>query len=250
LSRRSRAAAALALAALAAVLLSACETTQEKSARLEKIALREKANAPLGASGLKIARPSREIQVLEALTLHSSEGTAVAVRLRNRSGRAQYQVPLLIHVTGANGASVYSNSAPGLAISLVSVPYLPPHRTAVWIDDQIQAAAPAKSVQAIAGEGRPAPGAAPKVLVAGSRLEHEPGGIAFVAGTVANRSSTDQREVVVTALADRGGQIVAAGRAVLSSLRAGASSNFQAFLVGGDPAGAKLLVAVSPSARR
>ncbi len=241
-----RVAAALALAALAAVLLSACETTQEKSARLEKIALKKAANLPLGAKGLKISRPSRQIQVLQAVALHSSEGTAVAVELRNRSGRAQAVVPLLIAVTGANGASVYSNSAPGLATSLVSAAYVPAHGTAVWVDDQIPATAAANAVRAEAGEGKPAPGAPPKVEVTGWHLEHEPGGIALVAGKVANRSKVGQHELVVTALAGRGGHTVAAGRSVIPELGAGATGSFQIFLVGSD-SGAKLTVGVTPS---
>jgi hypothetical protein len=117
----------------------------------------------------------------------------------------------------------------------------------VWVDDQIQASSLPRAVKATLGEGRPAGGAPPKVVVLGSRLEHEPGGVAFVAGTVANRSKVDQRELVVTALADRAGRTVAAGRAVLTSLPAGATGKFQVFLVGADPAGAKLAVAVTPA---
>ena len=246
---RARAVAALAAAALAAVHLSACETTHEKSARLEKIALEKQANAPLGASGLKVTRPSRDIQVVEAVALHSSEGTAVAVKLRNRSAQGQAQVPLLIDVTGAGGSSVYSNSTPGLAASLVSAAYVPPHGTAVWVDDQIQSATPPKGVKATPGEGRPAPGAAPRIEIAGWHLEREPGGITSIVGTVVNRSKLEQRELVVTALARRGGRIVAAGRAVLASIAAGGSSRFEIFLVG-DAAGAKPALAVTPSTLR
>jgi len=250
LRRSAWLAAAFALAALAAALLSACETTQEKSARLEKIALRKRANAPLGANGLKISKPSREIQVLEAVSLHSSEGSAVVVKLRNLSGRARAEVPLLIAVKGPSGATVYSNNGGGLATSLVSAAYVPPHDTAVWVDDQIQASSPPASVKATAGDGRAAGGAAPKVTVAGTHIEHEPGGVALIAGTVANRSTVDQHELVVTAVAERGGRPVAAGRAVLPVLAAGATGRFQIFLVGSDPAGAKLAVAASPSTLR
>ena len=232
---------------LAAVSLSACETTAEKSARLEKIALKKQANLPLGAKGLKITKPSRDVQVVRAVALHSTEGAAVAVELRNRSARGQVQVPLLIHVTGAGGASLYSNSSPGLATSLVSAAYVPPHGTVVWVNDQIQATATPKQVQATVGEGKPAPGAVPEVQVASWKIEHEPGGVALVAGTVANRSKVPQHELVVTALAERGGQTVAAGRSVLTELPAGASGPFQIFLVGANPQGAKLTVAVAPS---
>jgi hypothetical protein len=246
LRRGARVAAALALAALAAVLLSACATTQEKSARLEKIALKKAANLPLGAKGLKIAKPSAEFQVLDAVALHSSEGTAVALKLRNRSGKAQSVVPVLITVTGANGASVYSNSTPGLANSLVSASYVPAHGTVVWVNDQIQATATAQGVKTEVGEGKPASGSAPAVKVTEYHLEHEPGGIALVAGKVSNPSKVAQRELVVTAVAERGGKTVAAGRSVVPELAAGGTGSFQIFLVGSD-SGAKITVGVTPS---
>lgn len=232
---------------LAAVSLSACETTPEKSARLEKIALQKQANLPLGAKGLKITKPSKDVQVVEAVALHSTEGAAVAVKLRNRSARGRVQVPLLIHVTDAHGASLYSNSAPGLATSLVSAAYVPPHGTVVWVNDQIQATATPKQVQATVGGGKPASGPVPKIQVASWKIEHEPGGVVLVAGTVANHSPMPQHELVVTALAERGGQTVAAGRAVLTELSARASERFQIFLVGANPEGANLTVAVAPS---
>ncbi len=231
---------------LAAVSLSACETTAEKSARLEEIALKKQANLPLGARGLKITKASRTVQVVEAVALHSSEGAAVAVKLRNRSAHGQTDVPLLIHVTGPHGTSVYSNSTPGVAASLVSAAYVPPHGTLVWVDDQLPATVEPKQVRTTVGEGKPATGAVPEVQVANWRIEHEPGGVALVAGTVANRSNVVQHELVVTALAARGGRIVAAGRAVIPELPAG-TGRFQIFLVGTDPSGAKLTVAVSPS---
>ncbi len=241
-----RVAAGLALAALAIVLLGACATTQEKSARLEKIALRKAANLPLGAKGLKIATPSRQIEVLEAVALRSSEGTAVAVKLRNRSGTAQSVVPVLVDVTGLNSASVYSNSTPGLATSLVAASYVPAHGTVVWVNDQIQATAAATAVKAEVGEGKATHSPAPPVKVTGWHLEHEPGGIALVAGQVANPSNVAQRELVVTAIADHAGKTVAAGRSVIPELAAGATGSFQIFLVGSD-SGAKLTVGVTPS---
>jgi len=247
LRRLRRAAAALALAALAAVLLSACETTQEKSARLEKIALKKAANLPLGAKGLKIAQPSRDVKALEAVALRSSEGAAVAVKLTNRSARAQSQVPLLVGVKGANGASVYSNSGGGLAPSLVSASYVPAHGTVVWVDDQIQANAAPKQVKATVGEGKPVSGPVPKVEVLSRRIEREPGGVDLVAGKVANRSKVEQRELVVTATVQRGGKILAAGRSVIPELAGGASDSYQIFLIGGRPSAGVLTVGVTPS---
>ena len=241
--------AVLTLAALAALLLSACETTQEKSARLEKLALAKKASAPLGAEGLKITKPSKEIQVAVAVAVHSSEGAAVAVKLRNRSAKGQVEVPVLITLTDAKGATLYSNSAPGIATSLVAAAYVPAHGTAVWVDDQIQAGGTPKRVLTEVGEGKPVTGGVPRVEVSGWHLEQEPGGVELVAGDVANRSKVAQREVVVTALAERGGRTVAAGRSVVPELPPGGTGRFHIFLVGAPASGAKLAVAVSPSAR-
>jgi hypothetical protein len=242
-----RAASALLLAALAALALGACETTQEKSARLEKLALAKKANAPLGAEGLKIDRPSRDIHVLGAIAVHSSEGTAVAVKLGNTSSKAEAEVPLLVTLRGSGGASLYSNSAPGIATSLIAVPYVPAHGTTVWIDDQISSTEPVQRVETKVGEGRAVTGPPPKVEVTGWHRETEPGGITLVAGNVANRSKVDQHEVLVTALALRGGRILAAGRSVIPVLPAGSTGRFQIFLLGEARSGAKLAIAVSPS---
>jgi hypothetical protein len=67
----------------------------------------------------------------------------------------------------------------------------------------------------------------------------EEGSTTGAAGTVRNDSSVTQQNLVVYVLARRGGQIVAAGRAVLPEVGAGAALPFQAFLQG-DPSGARL----------
>ena len=90
-------------------------------------------------------------------------------------------------------------------------------------------------------------GAAPKILVTGWHQEEEPGGIALVTGNVANHSNVTQREVVVTALAQKGGHTVAAGRGVVPELPAGETAKFQIFLVGSSTSGAQVTVAVTPS---
>ena len=70
-----------------------------------------------------------------------------------------------------------------------------------------------------------------------------------MAGTVRNRSTVTQQDLVVYAVARRGGKIVAAGRAVLPEVAAGASVPFQAFLVG-EPSGARLEASAPPTTLR
>ncbi len=235
--------AALALAGLA---LAGCETTQEKSARLERAALQARKNAPLGANGLKITTPSRTIKIVSAAVVHGAEGTAAVVTLRNSGPSGQREVPLAITVRGAGGATVYTNTTPGLAASLVSAAYVPARGEASWVDDQIQTSSPARSVSGEVGEGKSTTRRIPEVSVDSQRLGEE-GGIPTVQGAVSNRSQTAQKQLVVTAIATSSGRVTGAGRAVLNEVAPAASAQFQIFLVGTAPHGAHLAVATAPS---
>jgi len=228
--------------ALVALALTGCETTQEKSAKLERAA-HSKAVVQ-NASGLKIASASRTIKVISASALHTSEATAAAVALSN-TGTAQSDVPLLISVSQSGGPAV-TNAEPGLAHSLTAVAYVPAHGTAMWVDDQLTLTGTPGAVKATVGEGKPATGALPKIEVISHRLEKEPSGEA-VTGTVSNRSQVAQHELPVYAVATRGGRTVAAGRGVVNTLAAGASGKFEIFLVGTSAQGAKLTLEAPPS---
>jgi hypothetical protein len=236
-------AATLALAL--AVTLGGCESTQEQSAKLERLAKREAGagahSRALAPRNLSIARPSSIVEVLGASVVHSSEGAAVSVTLRNTSATALSDMPIEIVVKDAHGASLYTNATPGLASSLVSVPLLGAHATSTWVDDQVQLSATPASVAAKVGEGRRVSAAIPQLAVRGARLSE-----GEAEGTVANRSSSAQSEVIVYAVARRGRRVVAAGRAVVHALGAGASADFQVFLIG-NAAGAQLQVSASPS---
>jgi hypothetical protein len=233
---------ALALTALALV---GCESTQEQSARLERIAKRETAEAAhrktASQRALSITRPSTVIHVLSATVVHSSEGAAVAVILHNSSPTASSDVPIEVAVEGAGGAKLYTNATPGLSPTLVAVPLVGAQSSAMWVDDQVQTPATPLSVHAEVGEGERASGQVPSIQVAGAHL-----GEGTAEGSVVNRSGVDQHEVVVYALARRGGSIVAAGRAVVPQLAPGASERFQAFLIG-EPRGAQLEVSAQPT---
>jgi Fe-S cluster assembly scaffold protein SufB len=229
---------ALGLALAAPVLvLTGCETTAEKSAKLERAAKRLTHSIQ---AGLKITHPSTVVNVLDSEVVHGSEGAAVVLTLHNSSSQALADVPIAVTVKDAKGASVYSNATPGLAKTLTSIALLAPRATATWIDDQIPTAA-AASVSAEVGEGTAARGVLPKLAVHGVQLAEE-----TAEGTLANGSSTAQSELVVYAVARRGGRVVAAGRAVLASVPAGASTPFQVFFVG-DPKGARLQLTAPPT---
>lgn len=237
-------AAVLALACLA---LTGCETTQEKSAKLERLALAGQHGPGRGSQGLTIKRASRIIKVVSSAVVHSAEGTAVVVVLRNDSATAQSVVPLAITAHDAAGAAVYTNTSGGQATSLVSAALVPAHGQLTWVDDQIQAGSTPTSVTAEVGEGKPAKGAAPKVLVTSYHLSEEPGGLPVLQGTVVNHSLLGQNELAIYGVATSGGRVQAAGRAVLASILAGASASFRIFLIGTVPHGARITIDAPPT---
>jgi hypothetical protein len=229
--------------ALLAFSLTGCETTAEKSAKLEKAAKRI---APAQQQGLSIARESSVVKVQSATLVRGAEGTAAVLALHNSSAKAIREVPISISLKDANGTAVYTNAAPGLAKTLTSLALLPAHGDGVWIDDQIPGTS-AKSLTTKVGEGTAVSGAAPRLAIGETQLTKDPSGAATVEGTIKNSSSTAQSEVIVYALARKGGRVLAAGRAVLASLAPGASAPFQAFFVG-NPAGAHLQLSAPPTA--
>jgi hypothetical protein len=231
--------AALALAlATPALALSGCETTAEKSAKLERAAKRV---THATQTGLTIAHPSAVVKVLRSELVDGSRGAAaIVLTLRNDSAKALGEVPIAVSLKNAKGASVYSNATPGLAKTLTSIALLAPDATTTWIDDQVQASG-AASVSAEVGEGKPVEGTPPRLSVREAQLAE-----GSAEGVLANGSSTAQSELVIYAVARRGGRAVAAGRAVLASVAAGASTPFQVFFVG-DPTGSRLALSAPPT---
>ncbi len=229
----------LALAALAVLALAGCETTAEKSASLERAAKRThviaEAKAPLRA--LAAGRPSRKLEVQGTALVHTAEGTAAVVTVRNLTSSTLDKVPILIDVTGSAGSSLYTNNQPGVSSTLTSIPSIPGGGSVDWVDDQVQAAGTPVGVTAKLGEGEGAGGSPPLHVAAHLSEQNANGGT--VEGTVTNSSASADQEVLVYATARRGGKVTSAGRAELTEVPAHGSSHFQLFLIG-DPSGASL----------
>jgi hypothetical protein len=232
---------AVAVALLALLALSGCESTQEKSAQLEKTAH----HTHLAERGLSIVKRSADVHVLGAVLVHDAEGAAAIITLRNESARTLTDVPIAITVENAHGSTVFQNNAAGLEAALTLLGSLPAHGVESWVDDQVPATGDPASVTAIAGVSPGVGGALPEIEVASVHSSEESGS-ATAAGTVRNRSKVTQQALVVYVLARRAGTIVAAGRAVLPEVTPGASVPFQAFLVGSSH-GATLQASAPPT---
>jgi hypothetical protein len=238
---RSRGVTAALAAAVTIVGLCGCQTTAEHSAELEKKAKHER----LALRGVAVSSENPSVKVLQSAVVHSSEGTAVVVMLRNASSHALEDAPIEITVRDAHGGVLFQNNQPGADPSLTTVSLLEPGAQTLWVDDQVQLASVPASASALVGQATRASGSVPRMSVSGVHISSE-GGEAGAAGTVANRSGVAQEHLVVYAVARKGGRIVAAGRAVLPEVAPGASVPFQAYFVG-DPSGSQLQASAPPT---
>jgi hypothetical protein len=235
-----RVGAALATAIII-VAASGCQTSEQRSAELQRAAKHEL----LASQGVSVSKENPSVKVVRSTVVHSSAGTAVVVGIRDTSSHALTNAPIELTVRAAKGGVLYQNNAPGLETSLTRVSLLSPGEEAVWVDDQVQASGTPTSAKALVGEASTV-SSIPRMAVVGAHLSSEAGAEATESGSVANRSSVPQENLVVYAVARREGRIVAAGRAVLPEVTAGTSIPFQIYFVG-SPQGAQIEVSAPPT---
>ena len=227
------------------VTATACESTEQESAKLAG----EDQQTTASEATLKLGAANHSVRVSEVTLLSSSGRTAVAVRLTGTSTTAQVNVPLRVSVTGAGGTELYSNDAGGLEPALQHVALLAPGRPEWWVDDQVLITKPASGAHVSVGTGTAVrSGPIPALSTSGVQLAQQDG-LSVINGELVNHSSRTQSKVPVFAVAVRAGKVVAAGRAIVETLPGGSTTPapFQIFLVG-SPAGATLELTVSPTA--
>jgi hypothetical protein len=234
--------AAIALATGAACCLSACESTQDKSAALEA-----QGQKVLSAKGLEIEKReiSEDVRVLDSTVISDRNGTAVVVRLRNDSEQDLAAVPIAIDVKGRKGKSIFENDLPGLEAGLVGMPVLRGGATAYWVYDQVFATGRPTGVDVRVADGSPLPPGLPEVEVSEPKLEVDPVSGIQVGGTVTNRSGEEQRNVLLLAVARNGGRVVAAGRGLIDRLKTTEPAPYHIFFIG-DPRGAEVTIEAMP----
>jgi hypothetical protein len=227
------------------VTISACESTEQESAKIG----REAGKLAAGPGNLKLGAVNRDVRVSDTTLVSDSGRRAVAVKLTLTGGRAQLNVPLLVDVTGAGGKLLYTNGTGGEEASLQRIALLRPGHSEWWVDDQVLTSQSTTGVKVRAGTGASARRGA-KLAALGTSATHisQQSGLSVLSGELVNHSGKAQSKVPVFAVAVRGAKVIAAGRAVVATLsaRAGSSAPFEIFLVG-NPAGARIeLTAVPP----
>jgi hypothetical protein len=225
---------------LCAIAIAGCESSQAKSARLAK--------APRSSTtekGVKVTKENPGVRVLSTSLVHDKYGTAAVVELKSKAGRAQADLPLSFVVTGAGGKRLFANDSPGIAETLNHVPLLRPDERVWWVHDQVQADA-AKQVEAKVGTSTvKLPAKLPRLVPGALTLEQDPDG-AYTSGKLRNLSAVAQLELVVYAVAEKGGKIVAAGRAGIDRLPGRGAKLFKVFWIG-SPVGARVHLFTPPT---
>jgi hypothetical protein len=234
-----------ALVLLAAGGLSACQSTKDRSAELEA----QGSTQLISEEGLEIKRRNPDVKVTSTAVLSGSEGTgAVVVDLHNDSGQNLTEVPILIEVLNTKGKPFYKNDIPGLEPALASVPYIPAHGDAEWVNDQVLGVGKPKSVKVTVGTGGGTySGEIPDIEVSQPKLEGDPVSGISATGDVVNKTGEDQRRLLIYVVARRGDEVVAAGRGAIEHLKPELKKlKYTVFFVG-DPSGADLRLSEFPA---
>jgi hypothetical protein len=240
---RMRRVLAVASCGVLSVALSACESTEQESARIS----REGQRLVASQGPLKLGAVSHSVRVSEVTLLSGGGRMAVAVRLSDTSTRPQKDVPLVVEVEGTGGKRLYSNETGGLDASLQHIALLQPRQEEYWVDDQILTSQSATTARVRAGSAPEVRSSSIPQLTATAGPISRQAGLSVLAGGLVNHSATSMEKVPVFAVALRAGRIVAAGRAVVESLPAhSARVPFQIFLVG-NPAGATIKLTAAPT---
>lgn len=198
-------------AAIAAISLASCESTQQTSKRLSK-----NAEKLLNAEGLKVTRKNSSITVAGTAVLKDENGIAVVVDMKNR-GRPQAGVPIAITVKGAGGKDLWSNTLPGLDRSLITASVVT-RGADFWVNNQIQAAGkPKRAVARIGPADTSLPARPPVIKLSKFKFKNDISGI-YLAGEVKNTSQLPQKRLVISCVSREGGKVIAAGRAIIDRL--------------------------------
>jgi hypothetical protein len=233
---------ALALCPVLVLGFAACETTQDKAARLAVRSDRQSDRKPI-----QVHRVDHQVKVVRASLVRGSGGAAVAVTLRNTGSTPVNDLPILVGVKTAAGGDQPLNGDGHLPYFQAHAPAIAPGEEATWVFTTQDDLASAESAYAKVGEPSPSPvTTASRVPALGVHTDSHSTGGDTVQATVSNDTGLPQYDVAVYAWADRDGQLVAAGHAQISDLNEGDTSTVKVALIG-NPEGADVHVAAPPT---
>lgn len=233
---------AVAVVAIALV-TTGCQSTQSKSAEI---------GAELGPvkqeKGLKISKPSKDVEVVTSTLLTDAAGSAVVVVVRNESNRDLANVPILIDVRDAKGKSLYKNDLPGLEPALTSIPFVEAGKEMTWVHDQVLVTGKPKSVKVVVGEGGTQfGGKVPEFTASEPKLEGDPYSGVVADGNAENESGEKVDRLLLYAVAREGEKVIAAGRGAIEKIKPEPKPlPYNVYFIG-DPAGGEVEMSWFPT---
>ena len=230
------------LAVLASlVLLAGCESTKSKSARLEL-----EGEDLVKTEKVDIGAANKQIDIVDKTVLTDVNGSAVAVVMKNGSQGGLADAKISVDVKDGKGRSVYRNDQSGVETSLIQVPVIAAGGEVIWVNDQVIPTGKPKSVDVTVGEAKQLPNELPEIKVSEPEIKTDPTSGIEAVGTVTNKSDIEQIDIVLYAIARKGGKIVAAGRGQIANLKTdGKPASYHIFFIG-NPTGADVTVVAPP----
>jgi hypothetical protein len=228
-----------ALAVLAGLTLTACESSQDKAR-----AIRERAQAT-APKPLVIPKPNKDVKVGDSTLLHDENGDAVVVPVTNETDKTLVSVPILVDIKSGK-QTVYKNDTAGLDYALNHIALIEPHETFYWVNDQVTGQGKTAKVRVGEPEDKPPAGPLPKYTVSDPRFGNDFSGVK-VSGTVKTESKTDQSHLILFAVVRQGDRIVAAGRGQIKKLKHTAKPAPYVIYFIGDPTGSDVTIQAPPT---
>jgi hypothetical protein len=227
-------------AAVLAIALTGCESTEQESAQIAKRLGRQTADAAV----TQIKTTNSAVSVRSAQIVRSKAGIAAAIELKNTSGKAEADIPILITAYDAGGKAVYSNATVGVSSPLGELSLIGPGATVWWVDPNVLASggAPVR-VSARIGAST---ATAPTTFLSTNGFGTGSSFIgSFISGRASNAGGTVAADVTLYAVALEGSRVVAAGQSLVPTLAAHGASTFQVGVIG-NPKGATYVVTAVP----
>jgi hypothetical protein len=218
--------------ALALAGLTGCDTTQDKSARARLQAQRTLA----GREAVRIATANPAVEIGSTELVRSGRRVAVAVRVRNRSGRPLNDLPIAVWLRAPHRRAVQLNRGAGLPYFRTHLPGIPAGGEITWVLPTSRAAAASSTAFVRVGTRL-----ARRIETAASipSLSAVTTGLrgATVTAKVTNTSDVPQYGLQLYAVAQRGGRLRAAGTALVEHIGPGHTKTVHVPLVGRAGAG-------------
>ena len=226
---------------MVALVVTGCDTTQQKSARAKLQAQRILATRVR----VLVTQANPSVTVPRVTLVRGRGRGAIVVALHNAGALPAIDLPISVGVRRAGHAAQYLNHRKGLAYFQTHAPAIAPGGTATWVFTLPRGRAPSGRAFALVGSGS-SPAAPLGSRLPSLELSALGAPSRAVSARVRNSSSVPQYGLDVYAYAERDGRFVAAGRASIAALGGGHATTVEVPLTG-DARGAQIHLETSPT---